>query len=325
MLESIKNAVPSNWRAKVEELKSLAAIAPAITLSDFLRDSGLELEDIYAGNRSWSDLCEEAKLPVLTRGPHEEALRRACSRMLHIDDPLRLAYYQQVLRESAPPALAQCNTMQKRLLRMLVASVANGVLQKTDSLTDALQLLWNHPQVRAELLALFAVLSERIQHISQPFVARPNVPLSIHGRYTRLEILAAFALGEFAKVHSWQTGVYWAKDEKTDLLAFTLDKKSSGFSPTTRYLDYAISRERIHWESQSATRANSETGQRYQHHQAQGSVIALFARLNAGDEFYFLGPAKYVSHESELPMKITWQLAHALPGDLFAAFAAAVA
>ncbi|MEO8605800.1 MAG: hypothetical protein ABI629_24740 [bacterium] len=38
-----------------------------------------------------------------------------------------------------------------------------------------------------------------------------------------------------------------------------------------------------------------------------------------------LGPATYVKHESELPMAVTWRLAHALPGDLFTSFAAAVA
>jgi hypothetical protein len=33
----------------------------------------------------------------------------------------------------------------------------------------------------------------------------------------------------------------------------------------------------------------------------------------------------YEKHEGEAPMAITWKLEHALPGDLFAAFAAAVA
>jgi len=52
----------------------------------------------------------------------------------------------------------------------------------------------------------------------------------------------------------------------------------------------------------------------------------LFARLRIDDRaFYFLGPASYVSHESELPMAVTWRLANMLPGDLFASFAAAVA
>jgi hypothetical protein len=52
----------------------------------------------------------------------------------------------------------------------------------------------------------------------------------------------------------------------------------------------------------------------------------LFARGRSNERaFYFLGPATYVKHESELPMAITWRLHYPLPGDLFAAFAAAVA
>jgi hypothetical protein len=52
----------------------------------------------------------------------------------------------------------------------------------------------------------------------------------------------------------------------------------------------------------------------------------LFARLRSDDRaFYFLGPASYVRHESELPMAVTWKLSYSLPGDLFASFAAAVA
>jgi hypothetical protein len=52
----------------------------------------------------------------------------------------------------------------------------------------------------------------------------------------------------------------------------------------------------------------------------------LFAPRRSEDRaFYLLGPATYVKHELELPMAITWWLHHPLPGDLFAAFAAAVA
>ena len=52
----------------------------------------------------------------------------------------------------------------------------------------------------------------------------------------------------------------------------------------------------------------------------------LFSRLRADDRaFWFLDPATYVNHEGALPMAITWRLAYPLPGDLFVAFAAAVA
>ena len=114
-------------------------------------------------------------------------------------------------------------------------------------------------------------------------------------------------------------------EEKVDALAFTLDKSGGSFSPTTRYRDYAISREVIHWESQSTTRSTSETGRRYQSHDASGCLPLLFARMSPDDRsFWFLGPASYISHEGDRPMAIQWRLSHPLPGDLFAKFAVAI-
>jgi hypothetical protein len=208
---------------------------------------------------------------------------------------------------------------------MLVGTIADKAVSKTTSLAQGSALLWAHPQVRAEILELLDVLAGRIGHIQNALTSHPDVPLRVHARYTRIEILAAFGVGDGAKVAPWQTGVYWAKQANADLLAFTLDKTSGQFSPTTRYRDYAINRELIHWESQSTTRAESETGRRYQRHLALGTSVMLFARLRTTDRFWFLGPATYQTHESELPMAVTWKLAHPLPADLFATFAAAVA
>jgi hypothetical protein len=153
-----------------------------------------------------------------------------------------------------------------------------------------------------------------------------DVPVSIHARYTRIEILAAFGVGDKARTPTWREGVYWADNVEADLMVFTLDKTSGHFSPTTRYKDYAISRELIHWESQAGTRANSNTGKRYQNHAKAGSMIMLFSRINTDERsFYFLGQADYIKHESELPMQITWKLRHPLSGDLHTNFLAAVA
>jgi hypothetical protein len=179
---------------------------------------------------------------------------------------------------------------------------------------------WSHKS------APVTILVRQRPHPVTFFVRQCGVPLEVHARYTRAEILAAFDIGEGARVAPWQTGVYWAPNSRADLLAFTLDKTTGQFSPTTRYRDYAISPDLIHWESQSVTRADSDTGRRYQCHAANGSSVMLFARHRSDERaFYFLGPATYVKHESELPMAITWRLQHSLPGDLFAAFAAAVA
>lgn len=328
VLRNIRESLPSRWTAKVEEMRAVASAEGAVTLERFLEETGYDLEDVFGGNRGWSDLLEAAGLPVAAAGPEETKLRRACGRMLHVDDAERLEAYRRLLQSPAPPSVLELSERQARIARMLVASVAGGVLSKEASLTDALALLWDHPQVRAELVELFGYLRDRVSHVTHALEdpKHVDVPLRVHGRYTRVEILAAFGIGQGAKVAAWQTGVYWAAETQADLLAFTLDKTSGDFSPTTRYRDYAISPSLIHWESQSSTREDGETGKRYREHAARDSAVMLFARLSTDDRaFWFLGPARYVSHDGERPMAIKWRLEHELPGDLFAQFAAAVA
>ena len=206
---------------------------------------------------------------------------------------------------------------------MLVAPLVDQALEKNADLQAGVDLLWQHPQVLAELRELFEELRRGIEHIHLPLDDRIEVPLRVHARYTRLEILAAFGDGNEARIAPWQTGVRWLPTAKADVFAFTLDKTDGKFSPTTRYRDYALSRELIHWESQSVTRSDSPTGLRYQRHASEGTDVMLFARLRQSDRaFWFLGPAEYVRHVGERPMAVTWRLRYALPGDLFAEFAA---
>ena len=326
VLESIKNAIPSRWTEQVESLRLMSAQGSECTLATYLEESGQELDDVYVGSKSWSDLRADAGLLELPAGSHEVVLRRACGRMLHVDDMLRINVYRRFLEADEAPNPEQLTSAERRLLRMLVGSLVSGAVSKDTSLREGAKLLWRHPQVRAELLELLEVLANNIDHVAVPLLTHSEVPLAIHASYTRVEILAAFDVGEGAKVAPWQTGCFWAAGARADLFAFTLDKTSGQFSPTTRYRDYAISPDLIHWESQSVTRADSTTGRRYQSHVANGSSVMLFARRRSDERaFYFLGPVTYVKHESEMPMAITWRLQHALPGDLFAAFAAAVA
>lgn len=315
---------PPRWPAKVHELRALHAARPGdVSLSEFLRDTGLDLEDVYAGNRTWSELRDVAGLDVAPPGPHETAFRRGIARLLHIDDPQRTQTYRQWLSSQKPPVVASLSDLEARLARMLAASIADTSIPRDLPLQAALDLVWAHPQPLRELAELLDIGSA-VRHLQQPALA--DVPLQVHARYTRIEILAAVGEGKNTRTPQWREGVYDAKSVSADLLAFTLDKTSGDFSPTTRYRDYAISPDLIHWESQSTTRADSPTGRRYQSHGAMGRSILLFARTRQDDRaFWFLGPATYVRHEGEQPMAVTWKLETPLSGDLFAAFAAAVA
>ena len=326
VLRSLREAIPSRWPAKVDELRSLRRDRPDLDLVGFLHEAGLDLDDVYDGGKSWSDLREAAGASVLPAGPHEPLLRRAVGRLLHIDDEERINTYRRLLSAATGPKVSALSERERRLVRMLVAAVAERALVRESTVQDAVDLLWAHPQARAELVELLSVLDDAVDHVHARLPSHADVPLQIDARYSRIEILAAMGLGAGAKIPAWQSGVYEAKEANAELLAFTLDKSGGNFSPTTRYRDYAISRTLIHWESQAITRADSPTGLRYRHHERDGRAILLFTRLRADDRaFWFLGPATYRGHVGEKPMAITWELSHPLPGDLYAAFAAAVA
>ena len=319
VLRSIREAIPSDWRAKCDELRSLGNVS----LATYLDETGLELEDVYANNRSWSALRRAIGLSTHVAGPDEDALLRAVGRLLHVDDRERLDAYRSLVARASAPDPAVLTERERRFARMLIASLTT--LRGSASLTQGLTQLWKHPQVRSELLEVLDLLPERVNHLHTA-LSIANVPLAVHARYTRSEILAAFDVGSGVKPSTWQSGVWWDENSQTDLFAFTLDKSAGSFSPTTRYRDYAISPELIHWESQSVTSLDSDTGRRYIRQAERGTHVVLFARLSTADRaFWCLGPATYVSHQGERPIAITWRLHHRLSGDLFAEFAAAVA
>lgn len=326
IIDNIRQSVPKTKPARAQELNRIAESDPHLSLKKFLLQTGIELEDIYANGGSWSSLLQAGGLPTLPEGPHEAALRRGLGRLLHVDDALRIEQYRAFLKDAHAPDTSQLEAPQRRLFHMLATVLTESILSGDESLQDAATLIWDHPQVLAELGQLLDVLADRIEHVHPRLLTHPDVPLRIHARYTRREILAAFAKGNKLKLAEWREGSRWLADEKVDLLAITLDKTKGHFSPTTRYRDYAISPRLLHWESQSVTTEASPTGQRYQQHEVQNSSILPMVRLNVGDRaFWLLGPATYVSHEGERPMAITWRLKHELPGDLFARFGAAVA
>ncbi|MEI3193538.1 MAG: DUF3427 domain-containing protein [Lachnospiraceae bacterium] len=113
-------------------------------------------------------------------------------------------------------------------------------------------------------------------------------------------------------------GVKWLPDKQVDVLFITLNKSDKYYSPTTMYNDYSINERQFHWQSQSTTSDTSGTGQRYIHHQKNGSKIALFVREFKQDRigaapYTYLGTATYATHTGSKPMNITWKLDQAIP------------
>jgi len=326
ILASIRNALPTTHAKRAQELRSLVSAGHSPTLANFLDHTGLDLDDVYASNRSWTDLKHAAGLAPAPSDPDERALRRAIGRLLHLDDHERIDYYRVLLKRDRVD-VGLLDERERRLLRMLLSQSLDQVSDPgpTLDLAAGCTLLWSYPNVREELVELLDVLVGRIDHVHGHLADRPECPLQIHAKYTRTEILAALGAGQHdsARTPEWREGVKWIADAWADAFLVTLDKSDGNFSPTTAYRDYALSRTLFHWESQSTTSADSPTGRRYRNHEAEGSAIYLFARMGSKDRaFSFLGPASYVDHQGSRPMAITWRLHVPLPADLHAEFSA---
>src|SRR5690606_562235 len=78
VIRNICESVPTQWRAKAEELRQLARDGRSVSLAQFLRESGLEVDDIYSNGRSWSELRAEAGLGPRAEDQADTRMRRAC-------------------------------------------------------------------------------------------------------------------------------------------------------------------------------------------------------------------------------------------------------
>jgi superfamily II DNA or RNA helicase len=308
-----QDTILRNLRRTLKRWTALATdLEAGMSLANFLRRADLQPEELYRERKSFTKL---KRARGLVDEFEESSMFRALPRLLHVDDVDRLTTWWTWLAEAKPPAADSADAVQ----RMFFAALGQEK-RPIREMERFLSELWRDELLRDELRQLTEVLDDRRRHAT---LALSAFPLRVHAHYSRAEISAALGLvTKSGKLLSTQTGVYRCEAHRCDLLFVTLEKDEKDFTPTTLYEDYPISPELFHWESQSATREGSETGRRYRRPPV-GWRIMLFVRQTKRDArrvtsaFMFLGPVKYVTHESERPMRITWKLQYAMPGDWF--------
>ncbi|MBZ4417366.1 DUF3427 domain-containing protein [Myxococcus sp. RHSTA-1-4] len=325
VLQNVRSAVLQARRMLVEELRGLP---PDTRLQGFLRASGHELEEVYgrpSETSSFTALRRAAGFERRPAEPQEATLAKALARLLHVGDEERLTTWRTWLSGAEPPAPVVPGSREERLRWMLFAALGfrkRSVAEWPQVMSE----VWACAPLREELLDLLDVLADRSRRVHVPLDPEGAVPLSSHATYGLYEVIAGYGvLGARGMLRELREGVLWVETHRTDLLFVTLDKSDADFKPTTRYADYAVSPTLFHWESQNSTSASSPTGLRYVEHSRRGTRVVLFVRERKKDDrgesmpYLCLGPARYVRHESERPMRIHWELEHAMPADFFQA------
>jgi superfamily II DNA or RNA helicase/HKD family nuclease len=321
VLDNLKDAVRhSRWATLRDDLRGEPG---AVSLAEFLERHDHRLEDVYRQERTWTQLRREAGRATPAAADHtlESIALRGASRLTHVDDPERFAFYTQLLRRSRPPREAELNERERRLVRMLAWGLGSGQSGRR-SLDAFYAALWPERAVRDELLELLHAVDLRSRTRSAPSLLPAEIPLSLHAQYSRAEIVAALGSGTDIKPKVTQGGILWVPEAGSDVFFIDLHKAERDYSPTTMYRDYAINRELFHWESQSRQTPRQPSVERYIDHAARGTRVLLFVRDRKTFElgtrpFTFLGPVTYVDHRGERPVAFTWRLPAPMPEELF--------
>ncbi|SJL83570.1 DUF3427 domain-containing protein [Vibrio palustris] len=290
-----------------------------LTLANFLaQHPHINLNELYKRG-SWLELVAKSKDEVKESSVDEgtfKMLKKAIhSRILSCDDHAYLGFLKQLCQNN----FAITDTTNRQVLMCHY-----DFWQKTgsdagfESLEHSLKAL-HRLGVTDELLDVVTWQQMQTKHEQPEMLNLEQVPLRLHARYAREQILVAFGAITFERQPPAREGVFVIKDDNIELLFVTLDKNEKQFSPTTMYHDYAINELLFHWQSQNSARPERGRGLEYIQHKKIGKRLFLFVREQSKDEygrtmgFVNYGEVEYVSHTGSQPMSITWQLQTPMP------------
>ncbi len=314
VLASLKRSLRGGVARLAEELRALVARSGAgVRLMEFLRETGRELGEVFDARVSWSAIKRAAGLAVPLAAPGGDDLARRLSRLLHLDEPERVALYRSIVTDPTTPMPSDPRS--QRQLLMLAYQLFHERAERFTA-EAIVSRLRGHPAVCTDLAELFDVVADEVALATSAKAPDPAWPLAVHRHYGRREVLAAVGWWtETVRLDS-REGVVRLQEARAELLFVTLDKSEKRFSTTTSYEDYAISPDLFHWQSQSLTSADSESGRRYREQATNGWRFLLFVRPTVRDVYTYLGLVQYVSHRGSRPLSITWRMETPIPGRL---------
>lgn len=320
VLENLKGSLPSRTPFLRAELQSLACGRADYPLSTYLAETRVEPGEFYTGPRYYTMLKRLAGLIIDEGTETESRLGKGLARLLEVSDLERCQFYSDMLTGKCPPALDRLSVRQQRLLYMLGCALVSDTKQAT--VVESLQQIWSEPHITDEARQLLEEMltRTRTKTLTIERDGMDDVPIQTHGVYSQDAVVAALGIENPA---SMRQGVYYSKDHRCDAFFVTLRKTEKDYSPTTRYNDYLISPTELHWESQSGTPEGSEVGQRYQRNSPEQTVLLFVREARQSDRrtspYLCLGPATYLSHEGERPMRIRWRLESPVPASRYMA------
>ncbi len=294
-----------------------------LTFGNFIRHHDYEPETLLV-NETWTGWKAKAQLSPIPVDPDISRLKKTLVRAAFINGVKEAKLLRQVLKRISKGEISDAMSLARNSILPLYYRLwgDKGSNLGISSLEEAFRRLSRNPTILADLDEILTWCEDET-----PLTGIiPELPfdssLELHAQYTSIDILARLGQASLESAGQRGVGVLHFADKKAYALLITYQKTEREFSPSTMYADYPISRELLHWESQSNTTQQSETGQNLIQHKERGYSILLFARdvkkrKGVTVPFIYLGPAKLVNFESERPIKIVWRLRYPMPVEMF--------
>lgn len=294
-----------------------------LTFANFIRYHDYEPERLLVAE-SWTGWKAKALLAPIPVDPDIDVLKKALIRAAFVSGPHEIKRLRQVIgfleNYDVPGALALIGHQQHSVYYRFWAAPASRL--GFNNFEVSLTRLCQNPTLLRDMDEILE-WCEATTQASGFFPELPCLsPLELHAHYGIKDIQAAFDRATLSSSGQTGVGVMPFHEIKVYILLITFQKTEKEFSPRTMYADYPVSRELLHWESQSNTTQLSPTGQNLIHHQSRGYTILVFARdqkkrNSCTVPFVYLGPADHVSHEHERPVTIIWRLRYPMPVEMF--------
>jgi len=327
ILENIRRA--TSYRAneiinKIRNFKHQTSLP--FSLKNFLLLNRIPIQTIY--NRGgWSNLCASADvIPRYSTQYEREIVSGIKNKWLQTNSLTYFKFVEKIAKMGFKVNLSEFSEEEKLMATMLHYDIW-AEANRFGTLEESLRTIGCIPQMVCEIIDVLEVLIDRIDFHEYKIQLPFSMPLRVHGRYTREQIVVALQKSDLTKAYPSLEGVLENKALNVEALFINLIKSEEDFSPTTLYHDYAISSDEFHWQTQNSARPDKGKGLSYIGHKAKGKRILLFVREQKKDEFkqsmgyVFVGEGSYVSHYGSKPMSITWKLSHELPPYLWKASA----
>ena len=206
-------------------------------------------------------------------------LKKALIRAASINGPEEIALMRQVANRIANGAITEAVVLAGSSIISVYYRLwgDKGSNLGITSLEDAFMRLSRNPSILADLDEIFSWAEEETPVSGM----RPELPFAclfeLHAQYGSTDILAA--LGQATLESAGQRGRHLSFSKYQGIcLSGHFSENRARVSPSTMYVDYPVSRELLHWESQSTTTQQSDTGQNLIHHEQRDYTILIFAR-----------------------------------------------